>query len=259
MDKFIVLDQQNIAEEHICCAFSDKKCSEGYALKKEWLKQAFEDEYIFRRLDERAKVFMEYGPAEKGWVPVHAPNYLLINCFWVSGQYKEQGYAKELLRLAMEDANNAGKSGLVTVVGTTKFHFMSDTKWLLKQGFETCDTTDEGFSLLVKKLDESGVAPKFNESVKIRPKHAEKGILVYYSDRCPYTDYHVNVSLKETAQNRNLPLKVMKLNSMVEAQSAPTPATIFSLFIDGRFVTTDLSACMDSRFDKVMEKYGKHR
>lgn len=140
MEKFIILDQQNIAEEHICCAFSDKKCSEGYALKNEWLKQAFEDEYIFRRLDERAKVFMEYGPAEKGWMPVHAPNYLLINCFWVSGQYKEQGYAKELLRLAMEDANNAGKSGLVTVVGTTKFHFMSDTKWLLKQGFETCGT-----------------------------------------------------------------------------------------------------------------------
>lgn len=83
--------------------------------------------------------------------------------------------------------------------------------------------------------------------------------MVYYSDRCPYTDYHVNVSLKETAQNRNLPLKVMKLNSMVEAQSAPTPATIFSLFVDGRFITTDLSACMDSRFDKVMEKYGKHR
>lgn len=69
----------------------------------------------------------------------------------------------------------------------------------------------------------------------------------------------MNVSLKETAQNRNLPLKVMKLNSMVEAQSAPTPATIFSLFVDGRFITTDLSACMDSRFDKVMEKYGKHR
>lgn len=216
MGNFIILDQQNIADEHICCAFSDKKCSEGYALKKAWLKQASEDEYIFRRLDERAKVFMEYGPAEKGWVPVHAPNYLHINCFWVSGQYKEQG-------------------------------------------LETCDTTDEGFSLLIKKLDESGVAPKFNESVKIRPKHAEKGILVYYSDRCPYTDYHVNVSLKETAQNRNLPLKVMKLNSMVEAQSAPTPATIFSLFVDGRFITTDLSACMDSRFDKVMEKYGKHR
>ena len=256
-ENFIVLNQSNITDEHICCAFSDKKCSEGYSLKKDWLKQAFKDDYVFRRLNARAKVFMEYGPAEKGWAPIYAPNYLLINCFWVSGQYKEQGYAKELLRLALEDAKSNGKNGLVTVVGTTKFHFMSDTKWLLKQGFETCDTTETGFSLLVKKLDETGVPPKFNESVKIIPSHAQKGILVYYSDRCPYTDYHVKVSLKETAEKRHLPLSVIKFETMSEAQSAPTPATIFSLYVDGNFVTTDLSVCMDSRFDKVMEKYGK--
>jgi len=41
---------------------------------------------------------------------------------------------------------------------------------------------------------------------------------------------------------------------MKKAQSAPTPATIFSLFIDGKFVTTDISVCMDSRFDKIIEK-----
>ncbi|WP_211208649.1 YoaP domain-containing protein [Leptonema illini] len=37
-----------------------------------------------------------------------------------------------------------------------------------------------------------------------------------------------------------------------QAQAAPTPATIFSLFHDGRFVTTDLSVCMDSRFDRIV-------
>ena len=36
-------------------------------------------------------------------------------------------------------------------------------------------------------------------------------------------------------------------------QAAPTPAIIFSLFYNGKFVTTDLSACMDSRFDKVVK------
>jgi len=39
---------------------------------------------------------------------------------------------------------------------------------------------------------------------------------------------------------------------MEQAQIAPTPATIFSLFYNGKFVTTDLSTCMDSRFDKVV-------
>lgn len=53
----------------------------------------------------------------------------------------------------------------------------------------------------------------------------------------------------------NLPLKVFKLETIEEAQSAPTPATIFSLFLDGKFVTSDISVCMDSRFDKIV---GKH-
>lgn len=32
---------------------------------KEWLKKEFDNGYVFRRIDERAKVFIEYGPAEK--------------------------------------------------------------------------------------------------------------------------------------------------------------------------------------------------
>ena len=82
---YITLTKENIANEHICCAFSDKKCKDSYELKKEWLKKEFDNGYVFRRIDERAKVFIEYGPAEKAWVPVNAPNYLMINCFWVSG------------------------------------------------------------------------------------------------------------------------------------------------------------------------------
>jgi len=42
---------------------------------------------------------------------------------------------------------------------------------------------------------------------------------------------------------------------MEQAQSAPTPATIFSLFLDGQFVTTDISVCMDKRFDKIINKH----
>lgn len=253
MEKIITLDATTISNEHICCAFSDKKCKESYELKKAWLKKEFDNGYIFRRIDARAKVFMEYGPAEKGWMPVNAPNYLLINCFWVSGQYKGQGYGKELLRLAIEDAISQGKEGLVTVVGTTKFHFMSDTKWLLKQGFETYEQLSSGFSLLVKKINPRASNPTFKESVTSGECDEKKGLVIYYTNRCPFSEYHVTTSLIETAAKRNLPLKVIKLDTMEKAQSAPTPATIFSLFYNGQFVTTDLSACLDSRFDKVVK------
>ncbi|MCW3789234.1 N-acetyltransferase [Plebeiibacterium sediminum] len=254
MEKIITLNQLNIDSEHICCAISDKKCKESYELKKDWLRKEFDNGYIVRRIDARAKVFIEYGPAEKGWVPVHASNYLLINCFWVSGQYKGKGYGKELLQLAMEDARTQGKNGLVTVVGTKKFHFMSDTKWLLKQGFEVVEQLSTGFSLLVKKINEKAKNPEFNESVKNEDSIDKEGVVVYYSNRCPFSEYHVKTSLIETAEKRKLPLKIIKLESMEQAQTCPSPATIFSLFYNGKFITTDLSICMDSRFDKIMDK-----
>ena len=56
--KYITLTKENIEKEHICCAFSDKKCKDSYELKKTWLKNEFENGYVFRRLDERAKVFI---------------------------------------------------------------------------------------------------------------------------------------------------------------------------------------------------------
>lgn len=254
MEKIITLDKSKLDTEHICCAISDKKCKESYELKKDWLRKEFDNGYIFRRIDARAKVFIEYGPAENGWVPIHAPNYLLINCFWVSGKYKGKGYGKELLRLAIEDAKSQGKDGLVTVVGTKKFHFMSDTKWLLMQGFEACEKTTSGFSLLVKKLNPKADNPRFNDSVKDGECDNKNGLVVYYSNSCPFSEFHVTTSMIETAKKRNLPLEIVKLDSQEKAQSAPTPATIFSLFFDGKFITTDLSVCMGSRFDKVIEK-----
>jgi len=251
---YLTLTKETIGSEHICCAFSDKKCSESYELKKQWLTREFDNGYVFRRIDERAKVFIEYGPAEKAWVPVTAPNYMMIGCFWVSGKHKGNGHGKTLLQDAVEAAKSQGKEGLVTVVGTKKFHFMSDTKWLLGQGFEICESISSGFSLISRDFNKTSNRPCFNDSVKSGECPVKKGIVVYYSNRCPYSEYHVKESLVETADKRHLPLKVIKLETMEQAQSAPTPATIFSLFLGGKFVTTDISVCMDSRFDKIVGK-----
>jgi len=249
---FITLTKENIEKEHICCAFSDKKCQTSYESKKVWLKKEFDNGYVFRRLDERAKVFIEYCPAEKAWIPVVAPNYMMINCLWVSGQYKGKGYAKALLQSAIDDAEKQGKDGLVTVVGTVKLPFMNDTKWLLRQEFETVEKLSYGFSLLALKINIKAENPKFGESVSNGECPDKNGLVVYYSNRCPFTEYHVNTELTKTAGNRKLPLKIIKLETMEQAQTAPTPATIFSLFYNGKFVTTDISACMDSRFDKFI-------
>lgn len=102
----------------------------------------------------------------------------MINCFWVSGQYKGHGHAKALLQSAINDAKPQGKNGLVTVVGTKKFHFMSDTKWLTGQGFETVEKLSNGFSLLALKLDKNAPAPSFKECVKSGECEQKEGLVV---------------------------------------------------------------------------------
>lgn len=251
--KYITLTKDNLDTEHICCAFSDRKCSDGYEMKKTWLKKEFENGYIFRRLDARAKVFIEYVPAEKAWIPVDAPNYLMVNCFWVSGQYKGQGHAKALLQYAIDDAKAQGKNGLATVVGTKKFHYMSDTKWLLGQGFESIEKLANGFSLLALKINSDASNPSFKECVKSCECDDRKGLVVYYTNRCPFTEYYVNGTLKSLAQKHNIPLKIIKLETMEQAQAAPSPATIFSAFFNGKFLTTDMSICVASKFTKLLK------
>lgn len=251
-NQFITLNKENIESEHICCAFSDKKCAESYAMKKAWLKDEFDKGYVFRRLDERAKVFIEYVPAENAWVPVAAPNYLMINCMWVSGQYKGKGYGKALLDSAIEDAKRQGKSGLVTVVGTKKFHFMGDTKWFLKQGFKTVDTLPSGFSLLALTFDDTAESPRFNDCTREGTCPNASGLVVYYSARCPYADFYINGSLRQLAEANDIPLTIIKIESMEQAQNVPSPATIFSAFYNGKFLTTDISICVPSKFGKYI-------
>jgi GNAT superfamily N-acetyltransferase len=251
---FITLTPDLLAASHICCAISDTKCAGGYADKKRWLAEQYAHGHRFRRLDERGKVFIEYGPAETAWLPVVAPGWLAMGCFWVSGRYKEQGNGKALLHHVLDVARAEGRAGLVSLAGRKKMHFQSDGAWLLRQGFREVDALDNGLCLLAREVDGGSAAevPRFAASARRGLAAPAKGVTVYYSARCPFTDHYVGTELGQTCRKRGLPLTVHKLETLAAAQAAPTPATIFSLFLDGRFVTTDLSACMDSRFDRIV-------
>ncbi len=94
------------------------------------MKERMRDGLVFKKLDVRGKVFIEYIPAEYAFAPVTAPNYMYINCFWVSGKYKGQGYANKLLDECIIDAKEKGKSGLTVLSSDKKKTFLSDPKYL---------------------------------------------------------------------------------------------------------------------------------
>lgn len=103
--KIIDINERNLDSEHICCAIGNDAANKARAqTKKEWLKGQFTAGLTFRRLDARGKVFIEYMPIETAWKPLIGANYLVINCLWVSGQFKGKGHAAALLTECVEDA-----------------------------------------------------------------------------------------------------------------------------------------------------------
>ena len=57
--KIISIDKNNIEQEHICCAIGNDKVNQSRALtKKNWMKERFSDGLVFKRLDDRGKIFI---------------------------------------------------------------------------------------------------------------------------------------------------------------------------------------------------------
>lgn len=246
----ITVDISNIDEEHICCAISDKKGENCVGSKKTWMKERFKDGLVFKKLDERGKVFIEYIPAEKAFVPIIAPKYMFINCFWVSGKYKGQGYGNKLLSECIKDAKNKKKNGIVVVSSKKKKPFLSDPSYLKYKGFKVCDEAKPYFELLYYPFKENSIVPKFKTCAKEGIIN-KKGVVLYYTNQCPHTDKYVPI-IEEVSQKNKIDFTSIKINTLKEAQMAPSPFTTYSLFINGRFETNEILS--EKKYLKIMRE-----
>ena len=57
--------------------------------KRQWLSYRLKEGHVFRKLNEKAVVFIEYAPLETAWVPITGYNYYYIYCLWVTVPTKE--------------------------------------------------------------------------------------------------------------------------------------------------------------------------
>ena len=88
---FINLTAENLSTEHLCCIIRSKKPHPGVEKKREWLRDRLKEGHVFRKLDAKSTVFIEYAPLETAWVPIEGRDYLYIYCLWVSGEHKGRG------------------------------------------------------------------------------------------------------------------------------------------------------------------------
>ena len=236
MNEYINIDLNNIEEEHICCAIGDPKHQEGVDAKKKWIKSKLKDGHVFRKLNARGKIFIEYEPVETAWIPVIGHNYEYIYCLWVAGSFKGKGIGKELLMYAIEDAKAKKMSGICTIVSQKKKPFIGDKKFFLHFGFKVVDTIDD-YELMALSFDDKEI-PKFSDSARTM-KIDNKDFTIYYSNECPYVEYEVK-ELSEYAKTKNIKLNFIKIDSLELAKNAPCIFNNWANFYEGKFISNTI-------------------
>jgi len=247
----VTVNEENLEREHICCAISNNKDCQ-VAAKKSWLAERFADGLVFKKCDVRGKCFIEYIPAEKAWCPIEATGYMHINCLWVSGQFKGQGFSNLLLDECVKDSKEKGKLGLCVLSSKKKKPFMSDPEYLKHKGFIVADTAEPFFELLYLPFDMGAPKPCFKKEVKT-PRINEQGFVLYYASQCPFTAKYVPI-VERIAKTRSAPFTAIRFETAEDAQNAPAPSTSYCLFFNGEFVTNEILS--DKKFEKLITEKG---
>lgn len=247
-DEYINLTLENIENQNLCCAIADKKHQCGVNSKKEWLKDRFAEGHIFRKLNQKGKVLIEYAPLETAWVPIIGENYIYIYCLWVSGSFKGNGHAKELLEYCISDAKSRGKSGVCILSSKKKMPFLSDKKFMQKFGFVTVGSIDDVYELLALSFD--GSKPHFNENSK-KQMIPNKNLTIYYGMQCPYISNCIE-QIDSYCKMNKIPLDLFKVDTLEKAKSVPCVFNNWALFYNGKFETVRLLNAAE--LQKMLEK-----
>ena len=250
--EILQVDKNNLQEGHICCAIgNDAVNSKRAQSKKDWMTSCFDEGLVFKKLNVRGKVFIEYTPIENAWKPVTGKNYFLINCLWVSGQYKGKGFGKKLLSECIVDAKKQKKDGIAVITSTKTKPFLTDKKFYIKHGFTIADTAPPYFELLILKLNEEAEHPSFTPGAKEVSCSDKNGFTIIYSNQCPFTEEYVDIMLN-FAKGKKYKAEKIKLKNKNEAQNLSSPFGTFGVYFNGQFLTHEILS--EKKLEKVMEQ-----
>lgn len=234
--ELINLTTENLANEHLCCIIRSKKSHPGVEAKRQWLSERLSEGHVFRKLDAKATVFIEYAPLETAWVPINGDNYLYLYCLWVTGSYKGKGYGKALMEYCLADAKEKGKSGICMLGAKKQKSWLSNQAFAKKFGFEVVDTTDNGYELLALSLD--GTTPRFAPNVKT-PGIESKELTIYYDLQCPYIHQNIEM-IKQHCEVSKIPVSFIQVDTLQKAKELPCVFNNWGVFYNGNFETVNL-------------------
>lgn len=236
MPQYVNITPENISAEHLCCAIADKKHQAGVDVKRSWLSDRLKEGHVFRKLDEKGKVFIEYAPLETAWVPVIGENYLYIYCLWVSGRFKGHGHGRDLLEYCIAEAKQKNKSGICVISSKKKSPFLSDKKFMTKHGFTEADTLPGGYELLALSFD--GTYPHFADTAK-KQSIESTDLTIYHGRQCPYTANCLE-QVSTYCESNGIPLKVIAVDTLEKAKALPGVFNNWAVYYKGGFETVHM-------------------
>lgn len=233
---FITLTAENLANEHLCCIIRSRKPHQGVEAKRQWLSERLKEGHIFRKLNAKATVFIEYAPLETAWVPITGDHYYYIYCLWVLGDHKGKGYGKSLIESCLADAKEKEKSGVCMLGAKKQKAWLSDQSFAKRFGFRVVDTTDNGYELLALSFD--GTTPEFAQNAKLCGIKSEE-LTIYYDMQCPFIFQNIEI-LKEYCTTHNVPASFIQVDTLQKAKELPCVFNNWALFYKGEFQTVNL-------------------
>ncbi|BAK44638.1 GNAT family N-acetyltransferase [Eggerthella sp. YY7918] len=233
---FINLTADNLAQEHLCCIIRTKKQHPGVEAKRQWLADRLGEGHVFRKLDVKGQVFIEYAPLETAWVPLVGENYIYLYCLWVVGEFRGKGYAKNLMDYCIADAKAQGKSGICMLGSTKQKSWLSDQSFAKRYGFEVVDTTDYGYDLLALSFD--GSVPAFAPNAK-QGQIERSELVVYYDLQCPYIKGSIEMVRRHCDEN-DIPVSLICVGTLQKAKELPCVFNNYAVFYKGVFQTVNL-------------------
>lgn len=233
---FITLTAENLANEHLCCIIRSRKPHQGVEAKRQWLSGRLKEGHIFRKLNAKATVFIEYAPLETAWVPITGDHYYYIYCLWVLGDHKGKGYGKSLIESCLADAKEKEKSGVCMLGAKKQKAWLSDQSFAKRFGFRIVDTTDNGYELLALSFD--GTTPEFAQNAKLCGIKSEE-LTIYYDMQCPFIFQNIEI-LKEYCTTHNVPASFIQVDTLQKAKELPCVFNNWALFYKGEFQTVNL-------------------
>lgn len=249
-NQFINLTTENINTEHLSCIIKVRTKHPGVEAKREWLSKRLPEGHVFRKLNVKAPVFIEYAPLENAWVPIEGKNFLYIYCLWIEGKdFKGKGYGKELLQYCIKDAKEKGKSGICVLGAKKQKHWLTSQEFVKKFGFEVVDSTESGYNLLCLSFDEN--KPHFTEKAKTE-QIENPTFTIFYDNQCPYILHNIEL-LQDYCSQKNIPLTLNFIDTLEKAKNLPCVFNNWAVFYKGKFQTVNL--LLDTKdIDKLLSK-----